>query len=367
MEMTVKRTDFVNALDKISGIVPVKPSITILTGVLIEAKDDGIFLTATDLENTMRTTLKGSVQKKGTVLLPGKKLISLVRQLADDELKLSLRETQVVMKTQNSEYTFYAMNAEEFPKPPKFSGAATMKMAAADLKSSIDRVRFCVYPEEPRPHFRGALFEIKDAALIMVATDTKRLSVIRRTLEGGAVEPVKCLLPHRLLGFLSGILGDGEVEISIGKNQVFIKIGESFLISQLLEGSQNFPDYEKVIPEEARLKVVKLAARTFDAMLKRVSLFTSERYNKVRFSFAKGRLLLTVSSPDVGEAQEKITIDYDGEEQNIAFNPEFISDFVDRAGEETILFGFTNESRPVLLRPEKNTEYQYVAMPLKLE
>ena len=116
MEIVIKRSDFVNALDKVSGVLAAKPAITLLTGIYLEARDGELMLVASDLENTIRTTIKAEVVKKGTCLLPGKKLISLVKQLKEDDVKMSLRELQMSIQTQNSSYTFFGMNPDEFPK-----------------------------------------------------------------------------------------------------------------------------------------------------------------------------------------------------------------------------------------------------------
>jgi len=368
MEIIVNRQELTAALDTVSGVIASKPAMVILGGILLDAKDSEVILTGTDLENTIRVTVPAKVAQKGTALLPGRKLISLVKQLGEDDVRIVRKDKQVNIQTQNSVYSFFVFDEDEFPKMPKFSGGTTLTMDAASFRAAIQNTRFCIYPEEPRPHFRGALLEIKGKQCSFVATDTKRLAVVRKTLESAAAEPVRCLMPYRFLAFISDILPEsGELEISIGKNQIFLKFNSCFVISQLLEGSQDFPDYERVIPDEKKLRVLLLDRSAFQSTLRRISLFVTDRYNKVKFTFSKQRLTVTVSTPEVGEAQERMAIDYSGEDQNIAFNPEFLLEFLARVDAEKVLFGFSAETKPVLLRPESDTEFLYVAMPLKLD
>ena len=161
------------------------------------------------------------------------------------------------------------------------------------------------------------------------------------------------------------IIEEENVEISIGKNQISFKLENINFIAQLLSGSEDFPEYEKVIPSEDKLKIAQIETDKFLSILKRISLLTSERNNRVKLSFGKNVLVVSAVSPDIGEAQEKIEIGYDGEEQSFSFPPAHISEFLQKVKSEKIIFGFTNERKPVLLRPEDETEFVYVTMPLK--
>lgn len=367
MEIILNRKIFVEALDKISSVIPQKPTITALSGILIESKENEVTITATDLENTIKITLPGKINKKGSILVPGKNFISLIRQLNQEEIRIFLKENQVNIQSEDSVYNFFVMNPEDFPKLPKFSGGASLKLDSSFLKTAIERIKFCIYPEEPRPHFRGGLLEINNQNFYLVGTDTRRLALVKGMLEGENNGKIRCLLPYRLLNLLAGILKEGPMEISVGTNQAFFKFNNTFLISQLLEGSADFPDYEKVVPEEKKLKTVSLEKGIFHTALKRISLFTSERYNKVKFHFGKDKLTITVSSPDIGEAQEKIPLTYTEEETSIAFNPDYMLEFLQNVDSEKIIIGFTSSAKPVLLRPENDTDYLYVAMPLRLD
>ncbi|HOJ39260.1 MAG TPA: DNA polymerase III subunit beta, partial [bacterium] len=196
MELTVDRKQLTDSLETVTSVVPSKPAIASLSCVLVETKDAEVSLTATDLETTIKTSLPATVSKKGQILLPARKILSLVKQLDDKELKLSLAESQVNLQTSSSTYNFFPMNVEDFPKLPKFSGGISFSISSSLLRDSIQKTKFCIYPEEPRPHFRGALLDIKEDKWNFVATDTRRLALVQTNLETKVGQNVKCLLPY---------------------------------------------------------------------------------------------------------------------------------------------------------------------------
>ncbi len=370
MEIIIKSGVLKKECGKIEGILPAKPAIMITNGIFFEAKETGVFLTATDLENTLRLGLECDKFKKGSMVITGRKFISLVKQLPDAEVKITKKENSAEVICNDSKYSFPCMDDNEFPKLPKFTGDVSVKINGKKLSNAIDKVRFCIDPEEPRPHFRGGLFEIKEDSLNFIGTDTKRLSLFKITGTGEKyVNPYKCLLPFKLMGIL-GMLADIDenIDVSIGKNQIVFNFGNTYLVSQLLAGSEDFPDYGKVIPSEKQLKYASVSKEEFLSTLKRISLFTSDRYNKVRLSIGKNVMMFSVTSPDVGQANEKLEIEYnEDKEQDLAFPPNYLIDFLHKAEEGRIVLGFSSEKSPIIMRGEKNAEYLYVAMPLKLD
>jgi len=369
MEIIVKSGVLKKVCGKIEGLLPVKPAIMITSGILFEVKETGVFLTATDLENTIRVSIESEKNKKGNMVITGKKFISLIKQLPDEDVKIIQKENSAEVVCKNSKYTFPCMDYEEFPKLPKFNGDVSVKLNGDILRNAIDKVRFCIDPDEPRPHFRGGLFDIKEDSLNFVGTDTKRLALFKVTSEGKYGNPYKCLLPFKLMGIISMLADSGEsVDLSIGKNQIVFNFKDTYLVSQLLAGSEDFPDYAKVIPSEKQLKYAYLNREEFLSTLKRISLFTSDRYNKVKMSIGKNVLILSVVSPDVGEAHEKMDIEYtEDKEQDLAFPPNYLIDFLHKVEDERIILGFSSEKSPIILRGDKKAEYLYVAMPLKLD
>jgi len=370
MEIVIKSSILKKECEKIEDVLPVKPSIAITGGILFDVKEMGCFLTATDLENTIKLNIECEKIKKGSTVINGKKFISLIKQLPEADIKILKKNNSVDVLCGDARYTFPSMDEEEFPKLQKFSGDITMTLEGNILREAIEKVRFCIDPEEPRPYFRGGLMDIKENSVNIVGTDTKRLTLFAIKTEQKFSRQYKYLLPYKLMGIITSLSNDNDqpIEVSIGKNQISFNFKTTYLISQLLSGSEEFPDYMKVIPSEKQLKVFYVDRESFLTVLKRISLFTTDRYNRVRLSIGKNTLIFSVANPDVGEATEKIDIEYaeDGE-QNLAFPPNYLIDFLSKLEDKKVAFGFSNEKSPVLLKGEKTEGYLYVAMPLKLE
>jgi len=364
MEIIVNSKELENALICISKVLPSKSTMEILSGILIEGKDE-LNLISTDLENTIKVSMKCNF-KKGTILIPGKQFISLVKQIPNEEIKITQVENEIEVSNENIKYKFITMNVEDFPKISKITPKINFTLNGRILKDAIELVKFCVDPNEPRPHFKGGLLEIKDNKINFVGTDGRRLAL--RTIEKeNKTEKIKVLLSVKLMNILSDLLTDEDINISIGKNQIVFKFSNILLISQLLSGAEDFPEYEKVIPDEKKSKVAIIEKENFLSTLKRISLFTNERYNKLGVKIGKSTMVISVTSPEIGQGQEKISVEYEGEEVNFSFPPEFLIEFLQKVNEEKINFAFTENNRPVLLRPESDNKFLYVTMPLKTE
>lgn len=367
MEITISKSSLNKVLEKIDSVLPLKPAIMITGGILIETKEENISFISTDLENTIKINIQAKVEKQGNIVIPGKKFISLIKQLGESDIKIEQKENNVDIKVKNSSYSFICMQQEEFPKFPKFSGDINFTINGKELKTALDRVKFCINSEEARSHFRGGLLDVKEDGFNIVGTDTKRLALVELKSDKKNQQSFKYLLPYKLINTLLTLLHDEDVNISIGKNQVSFQFNDTFVVSQLLSGSEDFPDYNNVIPEQKTLRFASVNRDELLSILKRISIFTNERYNKVKLSFSKNLVVFSINSPEVGEAQEKMAIEYVDEEQKLAFSPQFLIDFLQKIKDEKVHVGFTNEKKPVLLKGEKTPGYLYIAMPLKIE
>ncbi|MGB9678288.1 MAG: DNA polymerase III subunit beta, partial [Candidatus Ratteibacteria bacterium] len=319
------------------------------------------------------------VKEKGQCVIPGKQFISLLKQFKNKEIKIEKKEKFINIIEKSSQYSFIEMETEEFPKIPKFSSDITFKIKGETIKNGFKKTIFCIDPEEPRQQFRGALFDIKEKFINIVGTDTRRLSIFSIIFDIPFKKNIKILLSYNLIKKMINLLNEEEVEIFIGKNNISfqtgftIKIDENqkssgsvLFISQLLAGAEEFPDYEKVIPDIKKSKITQINTDSFLSSLRRISLFTTERNNKVKISFKKGFLVLSATG-ELGEAQEKIDIQYNDEDIDIAFSPNFLIDFLEVVEKEEFIFSFTSSAKPVLMKPEEESNFLYICMPLKTD
>jgi DNA polymerase-3 subunit beta len=379
MKISINSEILNNGLDYISDILPSKPSMAICGGIFLECKENNLTLIGTDLQNTVKVSIECEIKEKGQTVIPGKQFISLIKQFKEEEIKIEKKEKFINIIGENSQYSFIEMEIEEFPKFPKFSSDISFKVKGETLKDAFKKTIFCIDPEEPRQQFRGGLLDIKEKFINIVGTDTRRLSLFSIIFEDVFKKQIKVLLSPLLIKKMINILNETDVEVMIGKNNIsfqteFTKTlkenkkiqGNIMIVSQLLSGAEEFPDYEKVIPDIKKTKITKINREKFLSSLKRVSLFTSERNNKIKLSF-KNNLLLISTTGELGEAQEKISISYNDEETDIAFPPDFLIDFLQVIENEEFIFSFTSSTKPVLMKPDEESTFLYICMPLKIE
>jgi DNA polymerase-3 subunit beta len=379
MKISINSEILNNGLDYISDILPSKPSMAICGGIFLECKENNLTLIGTDLQNTVKVSIECEIKEKGQTVIPGKQFISLIKQFKEEEIKIEKKEKFINIIGENSQYSFIEMEIEEFPKFPKFSSDISFKVKGETLKDAFKKTIFCIDPEEPRQQFRGGLLDIKEKFINIVGTDTRRLSLFSIIFEDVFKKQIKVLLSPLLIKKMINILNETDVEVMIGKNNIsfqteFTKTlkenkkiqGNIMIVSQLLSGAEEFPDYEKVIPDIKKTKITKINRENFLSSLKRISLFTSERNNKIKLSF-KNNLLLISTTGELGEAQEKISISYNDEETDIAFPPDFLIDFLQVIENEEFIFSFTSSTKPVLMKPDEESTFLYICMPLKIE
>ncbi|MCS7180119.1 MAG: DNA polymerase III subunit beta, partial [bacterium] len=361
-------------------VLPTKPVMAICSGIFLEGKDNNLTLISTDLENTVKVNLECEVKEKGQCVVNGKQFISLIKQLKGKDLEIEKKEKTIEIKEEFSKYTFIEMEVEDFPKIPKVSSDITFKIKGETLKESFKKVIFCIDPENPKHEYRGGLLDIREKFINIVGTDTRRLSLFSILFETPFKKTTRVLLSYSLMKKMINILNEEEVEVSIGKNNISFQTnftknigdnkkvtGSVLFISQLLAGVEEFhPNYEKVIPDIKKSKISYINTDLLLSSLKRISIFTSEINNKVKLSFKKDFLTISTSG-EQGEAVEKIGISYNDEETEMAFSPDFLIDFLQVNEKETFLFAFTSPTKPVLMKPEENSNFSYVCVTLKTE
>lgn len=362
--MKIGTKDLKVALSKVEGALPSKPAIAITAGLLFEVEDNNMEITATDLENTIMA--KCGVSENGGksgFVVTGKDFINLAKNLNCETVDIEPTENEVKVSARKSKYKFPVMDAEEFPAFPDIKDGQDIAIKGSVLNEGLNKVSFCVDKDEPRPHFRGALIDITEKEIMFVGTDTKSLALKSFAIETGV--KTKILVPVKAISLLNRIFSAQDLSITVGKNAIFIKAEGVSMVSQLLSGAEDFPEYTKVVPSKDLLSA-EIDRKELKTSMDRLSIFMTERYNKVFLDFSKDKLELSVINPEKGEAREEMPVKYEYETATrLAFNP-MITDFISRAEGETLHLGLKDGKSPVLFTGE-DADWKYVAMPLKTE
>jgi DNA polymerase-3 subunit beta len=370
MEFYVKKSDLLKELDLAQGVVEKKATIPILSNLLLEAEADRVRLSATDLELGIYSKFAARVKKQGAGTIPARRLVEIVRSLPEAEVRLKMLENHWFQLTcERSSFKLVGMARDNYPFLPVVPSSLASIPAGA-LATVIRRTSFAVSSEESRYTLNGALLLLKPETLAMVATDGHRLALAEADVKvGGVSNELRILVPRKAMSELEKLLsgaGDETMEFSKDDSHLFFSVGDRILIARLLTGQ--FPNYEAVLPKDTP-RIVELDRDGFGSALRRVALLADERSHAIKLQLDNGRLNLSSTSGEYGEAQESIDTNYQDVAMEIGFNYQYLLDFLGVLGDGSkIRLELQDEQSAGQLRPigEETSRYRYVVMPMRI-
>jgi DNA polymerase III subunit beta len=367
MEITVRKNDLVRELHLVQGIVERKNSIPILGNVLAEARNGELRIAATDLDVSLRCGCEAQVLKEGSITLGAKKLYEIARTLPESDVHLKLLpDAWASIECERVSFKVAGLPREDFPALPDSKGGKGIEIPGEVMKDLIARTSFAITVEDARYYLAGALLVLEKDAAAMIATDGHRLAYARRKCALKLSDPQRILVPRKAIYELGRLLEKDEVvTLQQAESHLLFGIGGRTLSSKMIEGQ--FPAYEKVIAVTGD-KTATLDRERLTSAIRRVSLLSSERSRAVRISLASGKLELAASSPDLGEARESISAEYEGQGVEIGFNGQYLLEFLSAAGSDSVLLELKDAESQGTLRPklESDLDYRYVVMPMRL-
>ena len=371
MDITVSKHELLRELTATQGVVERKTTIPILSNYLFEAGGDKLWLTATDLDLSLRTSCAAKVKKEGSCTIPARKLHDYVKLLPEADITIKLLENHwVSIRCGRSNTKMVGMARSNFPSLPAFPTAGVVKIPAQVLRSMIAKTGFAIASEESRYTLNGALMVLKPESIVMVATDGHRLAHIERSGEkfDGVSGELKTLVPKKAMDELKSLLDSTdaeEVEFAKDDSTLFFRIGPRLLTSRQLTGQ--FPNYEAVLPKD-NSKSIHLNGGELSAAISRVSQFADERSRAVRIKLDKDELKLSASSTESGESEDTMEADYTGDAFTIGFNAQYILDFLKAVGSGDVKLELKDAQSAGQLRPAESEDYKYryIVMPMRI-
>ena len=370
MEFTVSKSDLVRELSLSQGVVEKKTTIPILSNVLLEARGDRLYLTATDLELGLRTSCPAKVTKEGSGTIPARKLLDFTRLLPEADITIRFAENHWATLTCGRSKTRIAgMSRESFPELPAMPQSATA-LPAKQLAMMISRTIFAISMEESRFTLNGALMLLNEKGMTMVATDGHRLAYIHCASSGQGHQPLRALVPRKAMGEITKLADDCAADASVhfagDDNHLFFEFGPRLLISRKLTG--NFPDYERVLPTD-NTHTALISKDEVKAAIERVAQFADERSRAIRVQFSAGEMRIFASALETGESEENVPADYSGPELEIGFNAQYLLEFLRVVPQESVAFALKDQKGAGELRPSptgESEQYRYVVMPMRI-
>jgi DNA polymerase-3 subunit beta len=369
MELVIRKGDLLRELQLLQGIIERRASVPILANILLKAADGEVLLLATDLDVGLRSRCEASVARPGTVTLPARKVLDIVKALPETDVRIEEDQGGVKLAADRFESRMSTLPADDFPALPAVpEGAASEVLPGGVLRLMVELTQFAITGEDTRYFLNGALFLIRPESMSLVATDGHRLALVTvPRVPAGERAASQVILPKKLLGELSRLLGEheGEVVFTRGDNHLFFEVGGRLLMSRVIDGQ--FPAYERVIPK-TNDKRIDFDRDRLASAVRRVAILSNERSRAVRFAMGPGHVEITSSSPEFGEAREQLAVDYDGPEMQVCFNANYILEFLGVVGTERVTLEFKDDVSQALLRPlpAERHEYLYVVMPMRI-
>jgi DNA polymerase-3 subunit beta len=374
MKLTIEKVDLQRGLARLQAIVEKRSSMPILANVLVTASGKGdsgrLELAATDLEVGIRGSQAAKVQKPGALTISARKLYDIVRELPDEAIQLEATPNAYLdIRCGRSRFTLAGTAAEEYPSLPDFAPGRMVRLQAAVLSQMIEGTMYAASMDETRYNLNGVYFEVlaETGRIRMVATDGHRLALVERTA-GSDVSGLASgvIVPRKGLAELKRLVDEedaDEVEIGFEGNSGLVRKGDVTLVMRLIEGE--FPNYKQVIPKQCDHHLT-VSADSLVRALRRVALLSAEHSRAVKVELADGKLQLSSRTPDLGDAQEEIDVDYAGPTISIGFNARYLLDCLSALGAKEVRLGLRDGGSPVEVRPTDDLESVAVVMPMRL-
>ncbi len=366
MKVIISRLELLNLIGKIQNVVPSKPAMPVLANVLIEAMDDQLIISATDLTVSMRVYSQAKVVQEGGITLPARRFFQLVRELTAPQVEIhALSPDVATINAGTSHFKVHGMHKNEFPALPNLSEGTQFSIPTSALKELLSRTAFAAARDDSRQVLNSLLLHNVNQTATFTGTDGKRLArihsgiILPQEFDGSHLIPLKAV--EEIIRMLE-IKEEENATLTLMADKIAIELKSTTLISKLLSGQ--FPDVSRVIPEKKE-QPISLHREELISLLRQVSLFTPDSNSPVRFSFSTGELHLSATSGEIGEGKVNMPVNYAGEKLEIAFNPTFFLDILRHSKDETVQFSISDSYNPGLITD--STTAQFVIMPMRLE
>lgn len=369
MRTRLPRQELVDALTAVAAIAGGRTTKQILTCVKLSAAKERVELTATDGEACLRLAVGTlSLERAGEVVVPAQRLLEIVRELPDAEIRVDSDDKYCTVVGEGSEFKIFTFPAADFPAVPTFADDADFVVEGTALSRMIGLTIYAAARETGRYAINGVLWQKRGKKLFFVATDGRRLARAGGGLVESSSGDFDAIVPTKALHAFERVFagahdGNWTVDVKVMPNQVLLRCGERMLGTALVEG--NFPKYEDVLPRDCD-KVARLSRIEFFGAIRRAALLTSDEARAVRMAFSEKGLTIRANSPEQGEARVEVPVEFDGDPVEIGFNAVFVNDALKALPNDTVYLDLKESARPGILRGEDKNDFLYVIMPVQL-
>ena len=369
MKLALTRQNLYQGLSAVSQSVPARTTLPVLSNILFDATDEGLWITATDLDVTVRTRVPAEVQEAGSLTVPGKKIQEIVRALPDRPVLAGTLGSQMELVCGKSRFKLNGLPADDFPSSPHLDFDQAWTTSGADLLSLIRNTSFAVSSEESRPILSGVLWELRGNEMRMVATNGHRLARRAVKTESSGPAASNLIVPPSALKLVQRLFGEGD-DLELGRDGNFLgfRSGATEVFTRLIDGT--YPNYKQVIPKDND-KFAVVDKNSLLAAVKRMDVVASDQTHRIKLRFSGSRMNLSVSTPDLGEGYDEVDLGYEGDDLEIGFNASYLIEVLQHMPTDDVRLGFKAPERAATVEPvpaedADAIDYLCLVMPLRL-
>ncbi len=366
MNVSITRQNLHAGLAAVSASIPSKTTLPVLSNILFETTEDGVLMSGTDLDVAVRVKVPAEVSEEGALTAPGKKLQEIARELPDQPVRVTTRGDQIELECGKSHFKLNGLPAEEFPTLPEVDFESGWKARGADLHDLIHHTSFAVSTEESRPILNGVLWELRDGRMQMVATNGHRLARMGVPAGSSSSPSTDFIVPPAALSQVERLFDEeDDLEVARSGNHLGFRSEGTEVYTRLIEGT--YPNYEQVIPRDND-RVALIEKKPFESAVRRMAVVASDQTHRIRLLFEEGRVHLAVLTPDLGEGQDEMDVQFEGESLEIGFNANYLLEVLRYMPTEEVKVSMKAPERAATIEPvgDDAADYLCLVMPLRL-
>ena len=371
MELKIQRDELFKSISRVQSIIERRSNMPILSTILLNASGSIVHISATDLELGFRQVIPANVIQEGSITISGRKLFEILKESKKPEFHIKEKENNwVFMSDDVARFNLACLPADEYPTFVEPEDVIMVKVDGETLSEMISKTIYSVTREDAGFKLSGVFTEkvIYDDNIFlrMVATDGHRLSMIDKSFT--ELESLELgngvMIPKKGMSEINKLASEGGVvHIGFEQKKCVVKKDNALLVIRLLE--VKFPDYQSVIPKEEKI-LININRNTFFEAMRKMLILSNERYRAVKIKLKKNIMELISTNPDLGEAQENMEVEYQGENMELGFNPQYFVDIVQSMESEYIDLIFIDNTKPCVLKGEADKGFVGLVMPMRI-
>jgi DNA polymerase-3 subunit beta len=367
MRFTISREKLLQPLQLVSGAIERRHTLPILANLLVKVSEGSLWLTGTDLEVELISSVKLSGDlSEGEITVPAKKVLDIVRTLSEgSEIDFSYQDGKVLLKSGRSKYTLSTLSADDYPNLEDWEGEAEFEISQSDLRRLIESVHFSMAQQDVRYYLNGMSLEIEEGLIRTVATDGHRLALCTLSYSHSSLPIKQVIIPRKGVLEIIRLIEDQEkpVKVQLGSNHIRLFSKDFIFTCKLVDG--RFPDYRRVLPKDGDKKVV-CSNSIMKQAFSRAAILSNEKFKGVRLSLVTHQLKINANNPEQEEAEEVIDVEYEGDELEIGFNVAYLLDVLSALVGEKVILSLSDSNNSALIEDGEDSGALYVIMPMRL-